>query len=128
MLRVIVSAFLLFVFACGATAQERVVPINALFCDGAEHVETYLFLLQKGKSGDEAIAEVNKISGGDVCAVVAVFVVPKGPIGAPFILDEVGAVQVYEVLVVGVMTPEGPKPLPKPMQAFVPVIMQEGRS
>lgn len=129
MLRSFVLACMLFIFASAAFSQERrIVETAGLFCKGVEHVETFVYIVKSGKSEDNALAEVNKIAGGEACFFGAAFVVAPGEkIGDPIVIQGVGSIQIVEITVVGVPTKAGPKPI-SPMTLYIAALLPPERS
>lgn len=97
-------------FAFPAQAQQ-VSGAVGVFCDTREQVESFVSLVQKGKTGEEAVSEVNKAAGKETaCGMLQAYVVVLG-------IEEKKGYSVAHVMVVGVMLPQGATHVP-PMEQF----------
>lgn len=106
-----VLLILMLLIATPAQAQE-VRGAEGVFCDTKEQVDSFASLVKAGKTGLQAVEEVNKAAGRDTaCGVLRALVIVLG-------IEEKTGYSIAHVMVVGVMTPGGPAQVAPTEQFF----------
>lgn len=95
-----------------ALPQERTPePLSGIFCDSPEQVKQFAAATLLGDSVDAAIARVNRDVGDEHACASGYLVGFRGNR-----LDRVrtsdGEGDIIDVLVIGILTPQGPRPVP----------------